>query len=517
MTGRLWRRSGSAAAVVLAVLTLSPAPSAWAGAVITLDQPRADPPLDSSAVTISGSVVSDLPLLNVPRSVSLAMSGQQAPAVTCADSPCKFSWPLQLARNGPYDFTVSATDGGRLIGGDSPPAKQSGHFSVAAPPKKPVLDPPKVTDGRTVELTWSRNTEPDLLYYAVFRKDPAGTKFLQVGSKVSQPATGNPTFTDTTTTFLGGDFAYQVVAVRMGATGTAASEVSSAPSASGAATVPPPPTTTTVAPLPGTPGAGPTTTVKVGAANGVDLSGFLSSRAGQIAVPPITVPEPPDPGFQNTLPFGARPPGDDVEEGDAEPVPPTVHRSTTSIVTQGAGRPLVPIAGGLVLLLLAMHLRLLNRRIKPVTDGDLPLDPVVPPPAPAAARPDPVIVPEPLAPLEPLAAAAAPAPPPDPADPDPEPEPDAVTPLYDVLQDEAEWAPRDDLEGDELWAPELDLEPDLDVPPDFDDGFEFDLEPRPLPEEVEVPEEIDVPDENEIEVVDVVVPSPRRLVRSGSR
>src|SRR4051794_18961183 len=217
MTGRLWRRSGSAAAVVLAVLTLSPAPSAWADAVITVDQPRADPALDSSAVTISGSVVSDAPLLSAPKKVTLTMKDQTASPVTCTDSPCKFSWPLALTRNGPYDFTVSATDATRLLGIESQAKTQSGHFSVAAPPKKPVLDPPKVTDGRTVELTWSRNTEPDLLYYAVFRKDPAGTKFLQVGSKVSQPATGNPTFTDTTTTFLGGDFAYQVVAVRMGA------------------------------------------------------------------------------------------------------------------------------------------------------------------------------------------------------------------------------------------------------------------------------------------------------------
>src|SRR4051812_903807 len=108
MTGRLWRRSGSAAAVVLAVLTLSPAPSAWADAVITVDQPRADPALDSSAVTISGSVVSDAPLLSAPKKVTLTMKDQTASPVTCTDSPCKFSWPLALTRNGPYDFTVSA-------------------------------------------------------------------------------------------------------------------------------------------------------------------------------------------------------------------------------------------------------------------------------------------------------------------------------------------------------------------------------------------------------------------------
>jgi len=54
--------------------------------------------------------------------------------------------------------------------------------------------------------------------------------------------------------------------------------------------------------------------------------------------------------------------------------------------------------------------------------------------------------------------------------------------------------------------------------------FEFDLEPRPVPEEPEAtedPEEIENPEEikdpDEIEVFDVVVPNRRRLVRSGSR
>src|SRR5436305_1954547 len=149
MTGRLWRRSGSAAAVVLAVLTLSPAPSAWADAVITIDQPRADPALDSSSVTISGSVVSDSPLLSAPKKVTLTMKDQQAPDVTCADSPCKFSWPLTLTRNGPYDLTVSATDATRLLSIESQPKTQARHFAVAAPPKKPVLDPPRVPNRPT--------------------------------------------------------------------------------------------------------------------------------------------------------------------------------------------------------------------------------------------------------------------------------------------------------------------------------------------------------------------------------
>ena len=553
MNGRLARRFGSAAAVVVAVLTVAPPPAAFGQAVIALDSPKANAALTTPSVTISGSVISDAPLLSAPKTVSLSMKDQQQTPVSCTDATCKFSWTVSLPVNGPYDFTVSATDATRLLGIESTAVTQVGHVTVAAPPKKPVLDPPKVTDGRTVELSWARNAEPDMLYYAVFRKDPAGTKFLQVGDKVTQPPASQAkvTFTDTTTTFLGGDFSYQVVAVRKGASGTAATEVPSDPSAALAASVPPPPTTTTAAPAPGTPGAagGPTTTVKAGQANGVDLSGFLSSRAGPTSLPPITVPDPPDPGFQNTLPFGARPAADDTEPGDAEAVPPSTTHKVTTFVTRGAGRPLVPIAGGLILLLLAMHMRLLNRRIKQV-DGDLPLDPPVTAASKAAAAgpPGPAIV------VEPLVAAA----------PVPAPEPPPETHVYDVLEEEADWAPPPveaapdpdpdpepdpaldlDLDPDDAWAPPLDLdldlepepepEPDIHVPrreiwaPELVDlepaaaleqDFVYDLEPRALPEEAEEPDVPDEPDEpapDEIEVFDVVAPTRRRLVRSGSR
>jgi hypothetical protein len=224
-----------------------------------------------------------------------------------------------------------------------------------------------------VELSWSRNTEPDMLYYAVFRKDPAGSKYLQVGSKVTQPASGKSvTFTDTTTTFNGGDFAYQVVAVRRGATTTA--ETSSDPSSTGSASVPAPPTSSTTPVPPGSPAGGPTTTAKPGPPAGVDLGGFLSSRAQPVALTPITVPDPPDTGFQGTLPFGARPPGDDVEDGAGQEAAASPSGSSSIVSGGSSARPLVPVAAGLILLLLAMHMTALNRRLKPAADGDLPVD-----------------------------------------------------------------------------------------------------------------------------------------------
>ncbi len=227
------------------------------------------------------------------------------------------------------------------MGTPGPSNERTRTFYVATPAAKPVLDPPKVNDARNTELSWSRNTEPDMLYYAVFRKDPGGSKYLPVGTPVSQPSTGTKvSFVDTTTSaFVGGDYSYQVVAVRKGAGGTWPAEIASEPSTVRTATVPAPPATTSttgVAAPPGSPpaSAGPTTTVKPGTSAGVDLSGFLSTRSQPITLPPITVPEPPDTGFQGTLPFGARPPGDDVEEGEEEAVLP--ESASRSVISRSA-------------------------------------------------------------------------------------------------------------------------------------------------------------------------------------
>ncbi len=384
---------------VAALLTLWAAP-AFAADPVTITAPAADAVLDTATVVVTGTAAVD-PALGLPLatldSVTVTIGSKTVTAAGCSGkTSCTYKETFTLPLNGPYTVEVVATPKG-LLAGDASTKSQS--FAVSVAPATPVVDPPKITDGRTVELSWSRNTEPDMLYYAVFRKDPGGSTFLPVSGKVAQPASGaKVTFTDaSTSTFNGGDYSYRVVAVRKGPTGTDKSEAKSAASAAVAATVPVPTTTSsTVAPpaAPGTPAAGPapTTTAKPGTSAGVDLSGFLSSRSKPVALPPITVPEPPDTGFQNTLPFGARPPGADVEEGDAEATQP--NRGAASIVSITTGRPLVPVAGGLVLLLLALHLRLLGRRVKSGADRDLPVDRTVPTPR-VAPRPPPAPADEP--------------------------------------------------------------------------------------------------------------------------
>lgn len=493
----LGRRSGAAAALLLGILVAAPAAPAGAedgGPAITIDSPRAEPPLESASVTVSGSA--SAAALYRMKDVTLTMGGETK-TKTCTDSPCTFSWTFSRPANGRYDLTLAATQALPLVGTAGPSNERSRTFYVAAPAAKPVLDAPTVNADRNTELSWSRNTEPDMLYYAVFRKDPGGSKYLPVGASVRQPSSGAKVFfTDTTTSaFIGGDYSYQVVAVRKGAGGAWPAEIASEPSSVRSATVPPPPSTTvtTVAGAPpGSPpaSAGPTTTVKPGTSAGVDLSGFLSTRSQPISLPPITTPEPPDTGFQGTLPFGARPPGDDVEEGDSEAVPPDdAPRSIISRISPG--RPLVPVAGGLVLLLLAMHMRVLNHRIKAAPGTDLPVDDAPPPSAPAPA-PAPVLRRQP----EP--------------EPEREPEPPAPAPvLYDVDEDwgvaevpaEEEWAPVPEPQPE----PEPEAEPAaLGAPAEVDDIDEPEPEPEPF-------------DPDAIEVFEVVSSNRRRLARAGAR
>ena len=516
MTRRLGRRSGAAVVLLIALFAVVPASPAGATPVIAFGQPDDGQTLDSGTVTIAGRVTDDSAFDTV-KDVSVSVGEKRSPTFECSEVPCSFSWRVTLPLNGPYQAKVTANEVTILLGTPGTPATQTRSFKVAAPPAKPVLDPPKVNDARNVELSWSRNTEPDMLYYAVFRKDPGGD-FRQVGGKVTQPASGaKVAYTDTTTSaFTGGDYAYRVVAVRKGASGTADTEVTSTPSSSGSATVPALPATSTAALAPGTAapaGGGPTTTAKPGPPAGVDLSGFLSSRSQAAPVAPITVPEAPDTGFKGTLPFGARPPGDEVEEGEAEAVPPR-GRGPAAVSTRiGSGRPLVPVAGGLVLLLLAMHMRLLNRRIKEVPVGDLPVE--APPARATVPAPSDVVEEEDEDDWGPVDA--------DPeSDSEPVPEPVAdvsvEAPPARVTVPEApapvgrppRSAVYDVVEEQEDWAVDANPEPDLDdYPYDEKDGAARWAPPADAEDIVD--------DAEEIEVFEVVSPNRRRLARAGSR
>ena len=394
-------------------MVAGPVPPASADTVIA--RPADGATLNTSSVTVTGRAEAqtalDLPLGRL-ESVTLRIGEETVTSPGCRGvRTCEFTGTFTLRRNGPYSVAVEAITTGFANAGPPP----SRTFSVAAPAARPVLDPPTVTASRGVALSWSRNTEPDVLQYEIVRTDPGGSR-LPLATVQQLDEGPKMTLTDTTAVSLaGGTYTYEVRAVRRGATATA--RVFSEYSKVASATVPATATTSsTVATVP--PAGGPTTTAKPGAPAGVDLSGFLSSRPQPIPLPAITVPQPPDTGFSGSLPFGVGPAGEELEEGDAEAVLPSDRRRSSSVVGVDAGRPLVPIAGGLVLLLLALHMRLLGRRVKAAPDGDLPVELGHEPPGPAPA----------------------PAPQPEP---EPEPEPVVQTAIYDVAADEGyDWAAR---------------------------------------------------------------------------
>ena len=140
-------------------------------------------------MTVRGTAEAEASLRTAKR-ITLDRHGHIGDKTHCRaapqEPPAPTRAPQSLPLNGPY--TVDG--GGRR---PAPVAARrwrrhapSGRFKVAAPPAKPVLDTPKVTDGRAVELSWSRNTEADMLYYVVFRTDPGGAKCLPVSGEAAR-------------------------------------------------------------------------------------------------------------------------------------------------------------------------------------------------------------------------------------------------------------------------------------------------------------------------------------------
>lgn len=309
----------------------------------------------------------------------------------CKAGSVSFSWtPAAPAYNGPYEFSADASHCTVVCVLPSTARFSPAPFRLGIAPKAPADLQVSSGANRSVSVSWARNAEPDLLYYAVFRKAPGAAEFTRVGGDVRQPASGRVSFTDTATPD-GGDYAYKILAVRKGVTGDDKSTKTSPASVERSATVeaPAPPTTLTQTPGPGnTPP--PTQAV---AGSGVSISGFLSAQPAPKPAPGPKYLDLPDTGFGETLPFGEIP--EELEEGDLEAVLPEsgpVDESLDDSEEVSLTRPLVPVAAGAILLVLAGHIRLLNRRVRqvgPVTlsDGTLfPPQPVKPVKSRAASR-----------------------------------------------------------------------------------------------------------------------------------
>ena len=347
-----FRIAALAFVVVSSLWGMSPA-SAADELVVTVARPADS---KSSGVPVSGEVkVPDLLLVggDIERvTVSIVPEGGGESLGTIeacapcgraeAGKPFKFSTIVPVAANGRYRFVASAT--GKVVGGLvelSGTSPASGGFGVAAPPRPPQDVKTEVSPERNVAVSWARNAEPDILSYSVSRKDPGSESYLPVSVPMEQSTSPRVSFSDPGPARVGGDFTYRIVAVRRGA--TPGKPVQSDATTSEKVTVAAPPG----APAPGTGGAG-----------GFVTGGFPAARPNSTAG---TMPslEMPDTGFSDVLPFGPRPPGEEMAEEPAEPR--TIETTRTEFVSRG--RPLVPVAGGAILLLLAVHLRLMNKRM----------------------------------------------------------------------------------------------------------------------------------------------------------
>ena len=401
MTTRRWRRAvaGGGLALVLAVSGAGPAVAA--APRITITGPTPDQQLSSSSVAVSAriemtnGVLTDRAQLSVqqvgssrkPATASVAISGSSQavtfPAVT-------------LAYNGTYRATVSASGADRpldLNGDETASAERT--FAVAAPPASPT-DVRTAVDAatRAVTVTWKANTEPDLLFYVV-QRSKGDADFAIVGKATE------PSFVDATTADAGGDYRYQVVAVRNGVTeGEGISSDPSTLSENATARVPDPPAPPTSAP--GTTVAGGTGATAPGAAvpagnpgalatsGRVDLTGFtnVQSQAARRATPPRTV-VPRDTGFQSTLPFDqpedtGEEDGEALEEGELGELTadsPEFRELGAEDEGDDRQRSLALFAGGLLATVLLMHVLWVKSEVKRV-----PLEAVAPEgPAPGAA------------------------------------------------------------------------------------------------------------------------------------
>jgi len=279
----------------------------------------------------------------------------------CKTRSVQFAWPVgSLAYNGPYQAVATARGSGAsldlaCVAGCNVTAEPVS-FKVAVAPPAPTGVVATFGTG-AIDIGWDRNNQPDTVGYVVERKGPTDGAYVPIGAGVAQPGGGRVSYTDPSLTQGGGAYAYEIVAVRAGGDGdmkNAKAWVQSKPSAAGSATVPGPPAAA-AGPVPGfiiPPGG----RLDLGSLGG--LKGGSSISSG-----------PPDTGFRQQLPYSDVPtttadPGADESQNLAAPpnqapVPVVGHPATAG----GNRAVLIPIAGGAVLFVTALHLRWFSRRL----------------------------------------------------------------------------------------------------------------------------------------------------------
>jgi hypothetical protein len=296
----------------------------------------------------------------------------------CGSASASFSWSTpSLAYNGPYQVTVLATGSQHATllnpcdGSCDGSGGASQSFALAVPPLSPkALATTVDTATHAVTITWTRNSEPDMVGYAVQRTG-ANTSTYQSLAEVGQPPPNQKvSYTDSTASQAGGTYTYQVVAVRNGA--NASSYTVSDPSTRSVFVDGPTATTAAGGGAPGSAGgdsgqvAAPGRPPILTQGGSVDASKFsiLQSQtkipANQQASTATTIE--PDTGFNENLPFRKATTATTKADPDGSAFPAIVHASSTD----NRKALLVSLAFAAIIFTLAFHIRYLMRRIDQV-------------------------------------------------------------------------------------------------------------------------------------------------------
>lgn len=264
-----------------------------------------------------------------------------------------FDFDVTFPCNRVYQLVVTVVfeeEGLPLIDPPPDPVSVPLTFSVAIPPAE-VEGLEATYDGgtREVRLTWAPNPEPDLVGYLVERNPPGPTGFVRIGDGV-MPETA---FTDPD---IGDEQRYRVIAVRRGAgpgseiLGAASRAVTAGPEAPGP-TVPdaPPPDRGRSGPRPSSPGG-----------NGTGGGSAPSQTRTTSNIFEETLPFDPN-QTTTTTPGSSEPPEDAAVLAEFDDAGSDADQQRAT---------LVPVAGGLALLVGALHLFLLSKR---AGQSDIPI------------------------------------------------------------------------------------------------------------------------------------------------
>lgn len=355
----LRRLGGAGAATLLGLLTL--VPPAAAEPTLTWTQPTVEDSVLDRAGPIRGTIEGEEGETVEQLAVDLVAEPPADGPPCQPDAPDStlvytdgnrledFELDVRFPCNGRYRITATVTYGNDGLTNTlvrPEPVTSTLNFSVAIPPGQVQgLSADYDGESKEVRLSWAANGESDLLGYVVERNPPGPEGFSRIGPELIAP--GETTFTDTG---IEDEFRYQVLALRRGPDQN--SQIPSEPSQ--LVTAGPERTTPTLPDDLPAPNSRPP-----------------SATGGRPRATPT--PAPTAPGgrtrttsniFEESLPF--------------DPSQTTVPPSTTEADTDGQASvvaefddeapedrrraTLVPIAGGLALVMGAMHLFLLSKR-----------------------------------------------------------------------------------------------------------------------------------------------------------